>query len=59
MTKETDKKTVSDAMTILAKKRHAKKTPDERSAHAKMMVDAREEKKAKNKDISLSTDSEE
>ena len=41
----TDKK-ISAYMIAISKKRHAKKTPEERSAYAKMMVQKREEKRA-------------
>ena len=39
--------TLSEHMSRASKARHAKRTPEERSAYAKMMVEAREAKRRK------------
>lgn len=52
MTKE---KTLREHMSDAAKARHAKRTPAERSAHARMMVQAREAKRQARKEAAECT----
>lgn len=48
--------TLSEHLSRAAKARHAKRSPEERSAYAKKMVEAREAKRAANRALNAAPD---